>query len=321
MWSNNNHKSPLMLLVVCLLLTCFYPSSVLGNLKVIYAVNAGGQEHTDKHGIHYSADPLHGRIGTASDYGNHLLLIGRVAEQDEVLYRTERYHTATFGYTLPIDGDGEYALIMKFCEVYFNEPNKKVFDVILNNKHAVVKELDIFHQVGRGTAHEEYVHFRVSNDRLFYKDEQSDIRNGVVRLDFIKGPYDNPKINAFALLKGDVANIPRLPPTSDDILPMDADMAVFNDRISADSGSSEGAAEQTQEHQQRIRNAASSPVNDATLDEDEEKDIEVESVPTTRKVSGPRQPNPYSMDDSSVMLPVFIAIGAFIPLLFCLCKL
>ncbi|XP_039952161.1 malectin-A [Bactrocera neohumeralis] len=316
---NSTFITPVLSWHVCVLLTCFCPSLVLGNLKVIYAVNAGGQEHSDKHGIHYSADPLHGRIGTASDYGNHLLLIGRVPEQDEVLYRTERYHTATFGYTLPIDGDGEYALIMKFCEVYFNEPNKKVFDVVLNNKHTVVKELDIFHQVGRGTAHEEYVYFIISNDRLYYKDEQSDIRNGVVRLDFIKGHYDNPKINAFALLKGDVANIPRLPPTSDDILPIDSDMAVFNDRVSAEGGGNkEISSDKLPENQQRSRDTASS-VDDDIFDEDE--DNEEETWTKKRKVSGPRQPDPYSMDDSSVMLPVFIAIGAFIPLLFCLCKL
>lgn len=40
-----------------------------------------------------------------------------------------------------------------------------------------------------------------------------------------------------------------------------------------------------------------------------------------RRPSGPRTPDPYSIDDSSIMLPVFVAIGAFIPLLFCLCKL
>lgn len=40
-----------------------------------------------------------------------------------------------------------------------------------------------------------------------------------------------------------------------------------------------------------------------------------------RNPSGPRTPDPYSIDDSSMMLPVFVAIGAFIPLLFCLCKL
>lgn len=40
-----------------------------------------------------------------------------------------------------------------------------------------------------------------------------------------------------------------------------------------------------------------------------------------RRTSGPRTPDPYSIEDSSIMLPVFVAIGAFIPLLFCLCKL
>lgn len=43
--------------------------------------------------------------------------------------------------------------------------------------------------------------------------------------------------------------------------------------------------------------------------------------PKNRRPSGPKQPDPYEMEDSSTMLPVFIAIGAFIPLLFCLCKL
>lgn len=99
-------------------------AAIDGDLQVIYAVNAGGYDHTDKNGILYESDPLN--VGTASDYGNHLLIIGRVAEQDEVLYRTERYHTATFGYDLPLEGDGTYALVLKFCEVYFNEPNMKV---------------------------------------------------------------------------------------------------------------------------------------------------------------------------------------------------
>lgn len=53
----------------------------------------------------------------------------------------------------------------------------------------------------------------------------------------------------------------------------------------------------------------------------EEVKEEQEVVSKSRRPSGPKQPDPYVMDDSSVMLPVFIAIGAFIPLLFCLCKL
>ena len=40
-----------------------------------------------------------------------------------------------------------------------------------------------------------------------------------------------------------------------------------------------------------------------------------------RNPSGPRAEDPYANDESSAMLPIFVAIGAFIPLVFCMCKL
>lgn len=64
--------------------------------QIIYAVNAGGDVHTDVNGIRYESDPLAGRVGIASDYGKRLL-IGRVSPNDHILYQTERYHTNTFG--------------------------------------------------------------------------------------------------------------------------------------------------------------------------------------------------------------------------------
>lgn len=91
---------------------------------MIYAVNCGGEEHEDSNGIKYERDPL--KVGTASDFGKNLLMIGRVPQSDEIIYQTERYHTNTFGYDLPLSGDGDYALILKFSEVYFNAPNLKV---------------------------------------------------------------------------------------------------------------------------------------------------------------------------------------------------
>jgi hypothetical protein len=44
----------------------------------------------------------------------------------QILYQTERYHTSTFGYDIPVAEDGHYLLILKFSEVYFNAPNMKV---------------------------------------------------------------------------------------------------------------------------------------------------------------------------------------------------
>ena len=91
--------------------------------EVIWAVNCGGDKHTDIHGIRYQRDAL--SKGVASDYGKHLL-IGRVVPQDQVLYQTERYHTDTFTYEVPIRQDGDYILVVKFSEVWFTSPNQKV---------------------------------------------------------------------------------------------------------------------------------------------------------------------------------------------------
>lgn len=260
-------------------LTLFFFNLLLNTTQayeVVYAVNAGGEEFTDSAGVHYLRDPL--VVGTASDYGKNLM-ISRVPQKDEILYQTERYHTSTFGYDLPAHTDGEYALVLKFCEVYFNAPNLKVFDVILNGDHTVVSDLDIYALVGKGAAHDEYIYFSISGGKLYFREEESEIRNGKIRVEFIKGYRDNPKINAIALLKGDVENIPKLAPLSD----------------------SESTTEPFE----------------AQIPEEPEKP----SPPKQRKTSGPKQPNPYSLDDSSMMLPIFVALGLFIPLLFCLCKL
>ena len=103
------------------LLSLIAHSSGIG--EVIFAINVGGESHTDINGIKYSAD--NSKNGIASDYGKSLL-IQRVVSQDHVLYQTERYDTKTFGYNFPVKQDGDYVLILKFCEVWFTAPNQKV---------------------------------------------------------------------------------------------------------------------------------------------------------------------------------------------------
>ena len=126
--------------------------------EVVYAVNCGGEAHTDVHGVRYGmntyiSNSFHycspnicnpfstnfktrmnfhqryakdsNRAGTESDYGRQLS-IGRVPPPDQVLYQTERYHTNTFGYDIPVREDGWYLLVLKFSEVYFGAPNMKV---------------------------------------------------------------------------------------------------------------------------------------------------------------------------------------------------
>lgn len=61
--------------------------------------------------------------------------------------------------------------------------------------------------------------------------------------------------------------------------------------------------------------------DDADDAEDEEHDPSTEPK-RRRRVAEPRVTDPYATEDSSSMLvPVAVAIGIFIPLVFCLCKL
>ena len=107
-----------LLIILCIL------TNALGIGEVIWAVNCGGESHTDVHGIRYQADPLQD-VGFASDYGKNLL-IQRVVPQDQILYQTERYHLSTFTYDIPVWKDGDYVLVMKFSEVWFTSANQKV---------------------------------------------------------------------------------------------------------------------------------------------------------------------------------------------------
>lgn len=101
-------------------LLLFEPSTAY---DVIYAVNCGGEKHTDRFGIKYSRD--NNPTGIASDFG-YSLSISRVHPDDMALYQTERYHTSTFGYSTRVNGDGEYLIVLKFAEVYFTAPGQKV---------------------------------------------------------------------------------------------------------------------------------------------------------------------------------------------------
>uniref|UniRef100_T1IK58 Malectin domain-containing protein n=1 Tax=Strigamia maritima TaxID=126957 RepID=T1IK58_STRMM len=266
MWEPLKHRC----LTLCALIIAFLDySDAIG--EVIYAVNCGGEAHTDSHGIHYQRDPLHGKVGTASDFGKQLI-ISRVPPADQILYQTERYHYNTFGYDIPFKADGDYVLVLKFSEVYFTSPKMKIFSISLNNEHTVVSDLDIFEKVGRSVAHDEHVPFTIQNGKLKVNGEESNFV-GRLRLDFIKGYEDNPKINAIYVMKGTLDDVPKLP----------------------------------------------SPETEEDFYKEERTE---EKKPTKiRRPSGPKTPDPYSVDDSSLMLPVFVAIGAFIPVLFCLCKL
>lgn len=180
--------------------------------EVVWAVNCGGSSHVDVHGIKYAADPLH--EGSASDYGRSFTIVGPPME-DQILYQTERYDTSDFSYTVPYPEGGEYVLTLKFSEVWFSDIGQKVFDVQLNKALTIIKDLDIYSEVGFATALDKHIRLKISNGVLYLDNGLSvSVKKDSFSLDFIKTDRDNPKINAIILTKGPLSAVPQLPPVS-----------------------------------------------------------------------------------------------------------
>lgn len=116
--------------------------------------------------------------------------------------------------------------------------------------------------------------------KLYVNGEESDMMGNKIKLEFIKGYKDNPKINAFYLMKGTMDDVPKLPPM---IQP------------------------ESQDHSTTL------DLDDLPLDE-----LKLQKRPRNIPVI-PESFEPE--EESSIMLPVFVVIGAFIPILFFLCKL
>lgn len=286
----------------------------LDALEVIYALNAGGDSFTDSNGIRYRRDYL--TEGTPSDYGKSLD-IKRVQPQDKILYQTERYHTESFSYNIPMpSGDGDYVLWLKFSEVWFNAPGLKVFDVALNDD-IVVKDLDIFERVGRGVAHDEIVPFQVRQNKIIINGKGSNFNNEI-KVEFVKTEKDNPKVNAIILVKGTPDQIPQLPPYQPN-QPKQFDE--FDEEEKEETPSPSDKNEEDEDE-----NDVNERIKRMQKQRFEEENNERASASRKSKVYQQEPPmpvvtDPYASDETSYIIPILVSIGAFIPLLFCLCKL
>ena len=170
--------------------------------KVVVAINCGGNDYTDTNGILYEEDKYFNK-GTPSDLGSSYDIKNT---DDKTLYQTERWSSDTLTYTLPLKSgiNGKYVLILRFSEVYFNNPGEKVFSVGLG-REKVIKNLDVYDKVGKAVALDEYVEFEIRENKVYYKKREckNALESGKkLVVNFFKGKADNPKINAILLIKG-----------------------------------------------------------------------------------------------------------------------
>jgi hypothetical protein len=103
-----------------------------------WGINAGGPRFVGDSGIVYEEDMFYSsgaRAGTSAE----ILDAG-----DGEPYRTERF--GAFSYDIPLP-DGVYQVTLKFAEIYWKEPGKRVFDVSIEGRE-VLGGLDLLAWVG-----------------------------------------------------------------------------------------------------------------------------------------------------------------------------
>jgi hypothetical protein len=136
-----------------------------------YSLNAGGWQYTDGMGNVYGADQY---FSGGYIYAGSTAIDGTV---DDPLYESERF--GNFSYALPL-ANGDYTVVLKFAEIYWDQSGKRVFDVLVEGQLAI-GSLDIFALVGKNRAYD--VSFPVS------------VTDGVLNIEF-QSIVDYAKVSA-----------------------------------------------------------------------------------------------------------------------------
>jgi hypothetical protein len=174
--------------------------------NVIWAINCGSSDgFEDGYGIEFTKDKFY-IGGKDSDFGEQFEEAWDKTP-DWKVQLTERYSTDDLVYQIPLES-GHYVIDLKFSEVYFDEPNKKVFNIMLGSS-IVMKDVDIYARIGKLKPLDEFIEIEITENKEV-KHQNKILKEayyqGKLILKFAKGTADNPKVNGIVIFKGKLEN-------------------------------------------------------------------------------------------------------------------
>jgi Malectin domain len=182
--------------------------------ETIYAVNFGpGGKTTDSQGIVYEEDKSSYKKVTVD--GPYASRITGCTENDKKIYQTYVADDEKMVFEVPnISKDGKYLLVFKLTSHSFQHIRK--LNMILNDQHQAVTNLDVYKLFGEYAAFDEYVFFSVCNGQLLYKNQRSDIKDNKFSVRFEKNKSRHYSagiaVSAMLILSGeDLDKYPILP--------------------------------------------------------------------------------------------------------------
>jgi hypothetical protein len=141
-----------------------------------WGVNAGGTRYVDGTGMVYEHDVLYSAGSTAKTTAPI------VGTEDSSLYQTERY--GTFSYNIPIP-NGVYRVTLKFAEIAWNAPGKRVFGVSIEGQQEIA-DLDLLLKVSKYESYDYPVMVTV-NDGVLNLKFASEVNHAMLSAVLIEG--------------------------------------------------------------------------------------------------------------------------------------
>ncbi|MCA9997642.1 MAG: malectin, partial [Anaerolineales bacterium] len=139
-------------------------------------VNAGGGDLVGKDGRLWQSDRYFAGGQTYVGAG----VVGN--SEDDELYLSERY--GAFSYEVPVS-NGCYQIELHFAEIYWAEPNKRLFDVAIEGE-TVLQNYDIFAAAG-------------GQYRAVVERQQAEVADGTLNIVF-QPVVENAKVSAVAVM-------------------------------------------------------------------------------------------------------------------------
>jgi Malectin domain len=141
--------------------------------KQIFAINAGGEAHTDSDGIVYQR-----RVEKHSRFNSNLFDTGNIPDKDKLIYQNVEYSSKPdqLQYDIPLKNDGMYLLIAKFST---NSITRET-DMVLNGKIPLLMYVDVYELCGGDDKTcDIYFYFCIMDGTLYYQNQSLLLQNEI----------------------------------------------------------------------------------------------------------------------------------------------
>jgi Malectin domain len=140
----------------------------------IFAVNSGGDAHTDSDGIIYQQ-----RVATNNKWHHEPKDYKNVIGSDQKIYQSYAHsylNQPSIKYEIPLKSDGLYLLIAKYS--FHVNDGYATQDMMLNNEIQLASNLNVNNLCGgKGKICDEYYYFCVSDKTIYYKNLSSIVQD------------------------------------------------------------------------------------------------------------------------------------------------